>query len=54
MLQDEHFKVLHYEPNAATIFPNTDIKGGVAVTLRDANKEYGPIEIFTSFCISTK
>lgn len=49
MLQDEHFKVLHYEPNASTIFPNTDIKGGVAVTLRDVNKEYGAIEIFTSF-----
>ncbi len=49
MLQDEHFKVIHYEPDAATIFPNTDIKGGIAVTIRDANKEYGAIEIFTSF-----
>ena len=49
MLNDEHFTVLHYEPNAATIFPNTDIKGGVAITLRSAHTVFGAIETFTSF-----
>lgn len=28
MLNDPHFKVLHYEENASRVFPNTDIKGG--------------------------
>lgn len=32
MLNDEHFKVLHYEQDSKKVFPNTDIKGGVAVT----------------------
>lgn len=28
MLNDTHFKVLHYEEDASDVFPNTDIKGG--------------------------
>ncbi|MBQ6504663.1 MAG: Eco57I restriction-modification methylase domain-containing protein [Flexilinea sp.] len=28
MLNSEHLKVLHYEPDGSVIFPNTDIKGG--------------------------
>ena len=28
MLNDEHLKVLYYEPDGSVIFPNTDIKGG--------------------------
>ena len=49
ILNDEHFTVLHYEPNAATIFPNTDIKGGVAISLRNIKENYGAIETFTAF-----
>ena len=49
MLNDEHVKVLHYENDASVIFPNTDIKGGVVITIRDTNKEYGKIEVFTLF-----
>lgn len=49
MLNDEHFKVLHYEANAKNVFANTDIKGGVAITYRDANKNYGIIGTFTAF-----
>lgn len=49
MLADTHFKVKHYEPNSAEVFSNTDIKGGVAITYRDATKEFGAIEIFTQF-----
>lgn len=47
MLQDEHFKVLHYEDDASNIFPNTDIKGGVAISYRDSEKAFGAIKVFT-------
>ena len=46
MLNDEHFKVLSYEPDASRVFPNTDIKGGVAITIRDSKKNYGAIGTF--------
>ncbi len=36
MLDDPHVKVLDYKQKSEEVFPNTDIKGGVAVTLRDA------------------
>ncbi|HWJ77607.1 MAG TPA: Eco57I restriction-modification methylase domain-containing protein, partial [Niallia sp.] len=47
MLSDEHLKVVYYEQNSAKIFPNTDIKGGIAITYRDANKNFGAIGTFT-------
>ncbi len=46
MLEDPHFKVLEYEQDASTIFPNTDIKGGVAVTYRNSNQKYDPVHTF--------
>lgn len=49
MLADKHFKVKYYEPNSSEVFRNTDIKGGVAITYRDASKDFGAIEIFTQF-----
>lgn len=49
MLKDEHFKVLNYEPDATKIFPNTDIKGGVAITYHDDSRIFGAIETFTAF-----
>ena len=49
MLQDPHFKVLVYESDASKIFPNTDIKGGVAITYRDAKKQFGEINVFSSY-----
>lgn len=49
MLNDKHFKVLLYEPKSANIFSNTDIKGGVAITYRDANADFGSIDIFTPY-----
>lgn len=48
MLNDEHFKVLQYEPDASKVFSNTEIKGGVAITIRDDIKSYGAIKVFTS------
>lgn len=49
MLNDVHFKVLDYSADSRTIFPNQDIKGGIAITYRDLDRNYGPIETFTPF-----
>lgn len=49
MLNDPHFKVLHYEEDATKIFANTDIKGGVAITYHDDDADFGAIGIFTKF-----
>lgn len=46
MLNDEHFKVLHYEQDSKKVFPNTDIKGGVAVTYHDQGENFGAIKHF--------
>lgn len=48
MLSDEHFKVLHYEAESSNVFKNTNIMGGIAITYRDSNIEYGAIQDFTS------
>lgn len=49
MLNNPHIKVIMYQQNSANIFPNTDIKGGVAITLYDENKDFGKIGIFTPY-----
>ena len=49
MLSDPHVKVLMYEPDCTKLFSNTDIKGGVAVSYRDENREYGEIGTFTPY-----
>lgn len=46
MLNSPHFKVLKYEKNGNDIFPNTEIKGGVAITYYNQEKECAPIQIF--------
>lgn len=46
MLNDSNFKVVRYESDATQIFPNTEIKGGVVITYRDKNIEFGAIEKF--------
>ena len=48
-LNDPHFKVNYYEQDSSKIFSNTDIKGGVAITYRDNNKDFGAIGTFTAF-----
>ena len=48
-LNDPHFKVLYYEQDSSKVFPNTDIKGGVAITYTDKEKEYGEIGTFIVF-----
>ena len=48
MLDDEHLKVLFFEPNSYKVFENTLIEGGVCVTYRDATKKLGPIGTFVA------
>lgn len=49
MLEDEHLKVLYYEVDSAKVFPNTDIKGGIAVTYYDKNMNFEVIGPFIPF-----
>ena len=49
MLNDPHFKVLQYFSKSDAVFPHTDIKGGVAVSIRNNDVAYGAIETFTPF-----
>lgn len=49
MLTDSHFKILHYESSSSDVFPNTDIKGGVAISYHDELSDFGAIEIFTPY-----
>ena len=51
MLQDEHFKVLHYEEDGNKVFPSlsTPLRGGVAITYRNKKIVYGAIQAFTKF-----
>lgn len=49
MLNDPHFKIIDYIQDSSVVFPTTDIKGGVAISYRDENKEYIPIDVFTSY-----
>lgn len=46
MLNDKHFKGLKYSKIKRS-FPNTDIKGGVAIHYRDTTQNFGPT-LFTA------
>ncbi len=47
MLNDEHFKVISYFKDSHGVFPTADIKGGVAITIRNKNSIYGAIKHFS-------
>lgn len=49
ILNNEHVKVVYYEQKSDKVFPNTDIKGGVAVTYFDENRKFKRIGTFTPF-----
>ena len=49
ILNDPHFKVVLFEKNATKIFPQTDIKGGIAISLYDKNKNFEPIKLYIPF-----
>lgn len=49
MLNDPHFKILSYEADSSKVFSNTDIKGGIAISYRSANDDFGAIGTFTAY-----
>lgn len=49
MLSDNHLRVMFFEQNSSKVFPNTDIKGGVAVTYRNITESYESIGTFTIY-----
>ena len=49
MLSDIHFKVVDYFQKSNEVFPSVDIKGGVAIGLRDKNANFGAIEFFSEY-----
>lgn len=49
MLNSDHFSVLDYEQDSSKIFPGTDIKGGLAITLYDNSKKVEPIGVFSTY-----
>lgn len=49
MLSDTHFKVVDYFQKSSDVFPTVDIRGGVAIGLRNANKEFGAIGFFSDY-----
>lgn len=46
MLSDENLKVVKYFDDSSKVFPNTDIKGGIAITYRDKERKFGAIGTF--------
>lgn len=49
MLNDEHLKIVKYVQKSSKVFSQTDIKGGVVITYRDENKNFGNIEVFITY-----
>jgi hypothetical protein len=49
MLADPHLTVPHYVPNSDELFPGTDIKGGIAVTFWDEDRDGDPIGTFSRY-----
>lgn len=47
ILNDKHLKVVKFFKNSDEVFPRTDIKGGVVITLRNSNQNFGAIKLFT-------
>lgn len=48
MLEDEHLKVIKYEPNAYNIFKENGGKGGIVITYHDNKTVFGKIGRFSS------
>ena len=49
LLSDEHVTVIDYKANSKDVFPDLDIKGGIAVTYRDENVSFGAINVYIPF-----
>ena len=51
MLNDEHLKVINYFSDSKEVFDTVDIKGGVAIMLRNSKQIYGAIKTFGKYKI---
>lgn len=49
ILNDTHFNVVWYKTKSEEVFPNVDIKGGVAVTMYNNNIAKGGVGIYTKY-----
>lgn len=49
IINDKHFKLIYYEKYSDRVFPNTDIKGGIAISLYDKEKVFKPIKMFIPY-----
>lgn len=49
MLADKHFRVIDFQQSSEKVFSDTEIKGGVAVSLRDTDVEQSPVGLFTPY-----
>lgn len=49
MLNDGHINVVKYWESSSDVFDEVDIKGGVVVTLRDLEQNYGPLGPFSLY-----
>lgn len=49
MMNDPHLKIIQYFRYSDEVFPRTDIKGGVVITLRDGAQNFGAIGLFTPY-----
>ncbi len=49
MLNDEHLKVEYYSRYSSDVFSNVNFAGGVAITYRDAARDFGAIKNFIEY-----
>lgn len=49
MLADTHLRIIDFQQPSQNVFTDTEIKGGVAVSLRDIDVEQAPIGLFTPY-----
>lgn len=47
MLNDSHVSVSLYKSKSSEVFPDIDLKGGVAITYRDTDKDFGAIGLYS-------
>ena len=49
MLNNPHFKILHYEQDCSKIFINTEIIGGIVISYYSSSETFGSIGVFTPY-----
>lgn len=49
MLNDSNLKLVSYNADSSSVFPNVIFPGGVAITYHDKRKEFEPIGLFSAF-----